>query len=166
LMKCTTACHNFGFFSYKGATTLGVTMWTCVSVCPSGLMLDLTTVSCVTACPYYSGNTTRYFLQLENRTSNPICVSKCLTGYEYDNENMCVVSCPSGYYTQTLNGHNKCVQTCSNAFGDNVTLSCVVFCPTPSIADPTKMLCVNECSTGYYFQISIANGNRSCVTKC
>jgi hypothetical protein len=81
LMKCTTTCSNFGLFSYKGATGFGTAMWTCVSACPSGLILDLTTVSCVTVCPYYSGNTTRYYFQLENRTSNPLCVSKCPTGY-------------------------------------------------------------------------------------
>lgn len=45
-------------------------------------------------------------------------------------------------------------------------MSCVVFCPFPSIADPTRNLCVNECPVGYYFQISLGNGNRSCVIKC
>lgn len=81
LMKCTSACSTFGLYNYKGAVVLGTSMWTCVSSCPSGLMLDLTTSSCVNQCPYYSGNTTRYFLLLENRATNPLCSSICTTGY-------------------------------------------------------------------------------------
>lgn len=51
-------------------------------------------------------------------------------------------------------------------FGDNVTLSCVNFCPTPSIADPTMSLCVNTCPAGYGFQIKVSDGSRVCVTTC
>lgn len=63
------------------------------------------------------------------------------------------------------NFHNQCVQKCKGSFGDNITLSCVVFCPTPSIADPTTSLCVDVCPQKYYFQIS-TNGNRTCVQTC
>jgi len=78
-----------------------------------------------------------------------------------------VTTCPDNYFTQTQSGHNKCTQVCIGAyFGDNVTDSCVNFCPTPSFADPTTHLCVDTCPTGYYTQVAISNGNRTCVTQC
>lgn len=143
-MLCTTDCTKYNLSYYKGATTNTTGMWTCVKTCPTGLILDTTIATCVTICPYYTSNTTRYFLLLENRTSNPMCGTNCTTGYEYDQQNTCVVTCPVGYYTQTVNNHNKCVQTClTGTYGDNVTMSCVNICPTPSIADPTTNLCVD-----------------------
>ncbi len=77
-----------------------------------------------------------------------------------------MITCPSGYYTQTLNSHNKCLQVCTDAFGDNITSSCVLSCPTPSFADPVTHLCVDTCSASYYPQIAISNGNRTCTSVC
>lgn len=77
-----------------------------------------------------------------------------------------MVDCPSGYFYQVVSTHNKCVQTCSQSFGDNITRDCVLSCPSPSFADPNNQLCVEECTNGYYEQIKISNGNRTCVTGC
>ena len=159
-MKCTSNCAQFSLFYYRGASALGSRMDKCVSVCPSGLIADPSTSWCVSRCP------TNWYFKLENRNSNPLCTNNCTTGYEYDNMNECVVDCPSGYFYQVVSTHNKCVQTCSNSFGDNITLDCVLFCPTPSFADPVLHLCVQECTNSQYEQISIANGNRTCVTVC
>ena len=62
---------------------------------------------------------------LENRDTSPTCTSNCPTGWEYTQLQECVVDCPNGYFKQTLGGHNKCVATCTNAFGDDTTNSCV-----------------------------------------
>jgi uncharacterized Fe-S cluster protein YjdI len=164
LMKCTTNCGQFtGYYHYDGGIALGANMSSCVLTCPMGLIKYSPTKWCVTRCP--SGTTT-YFLALENRSTDPYCTSNCTTGHEYDLANECVDTCPSGYFTQTLSLHNKCVQTCSSAFGDNITRSCVQFCPTPSFADPNTHLCADECTNGSYEQIAKANGNRTCVSVC
>lgn len=161
LMKCTSNCAQFtGYYHYDGGYALGANMSSCVTACPMGLIRHPATKWCVTQCP------TSYFLALENKTTDAYCTSNCTTGYEYDLSHECVSSCPAGYYTQTLSSHNKCVQTCTNAFGDNITSSCVLFCPTPSFADPATHLCAEECTNKTYEQISIANGNRTCVTVC
>jgi len=51
-----------------------------------------------------------------------------------------------------------------NAFAENTTKKCVNICPNFSIADPTTHICVAVCPFGYFLQISLLNGNRTCVT--
>jgi len=46
-MKCTSNCSTFGLYNYRG----GIDMWTCMPRCPSGLIADPTTSSCVSVCP-------------------------------------------------------------------------------------------------------------------
>lgn len=159
-MKCTSNCALFGLYKYDAANSNGATARYCVANCPSGLIADPSTDKCVPRCP------DNWYYVIENRDSDPKCTDNCTSGYEYDLMNECVSACPSGYFVQIINTHKKCVQTCTGAFGDNVTRACVLFCPTPSFADKTNQLCVEECTNSRYEQVAIANGNRTCETAC
>ena len=123
-MLCTTNCGTHGQYKYDGASR------TCEDVCPNGFIADPSTNKCVQKCP------TNYYLKLEDRDTNPMCATVCPTGWAYADLQTCVTDCPNGYFKQTLSGQNKCVKTCTNAFGDNSTNSCVTECPFPTYADP------------------------------
>jgi len=159
LAKCTNDCTQFGLLFYSDVPA-NSTMGSCVSICPNSLIIDPSTHWCVSICPPNS------YLKLENRSSTPTCATSCPTGFEYDFNSSCVLICPLGYFAQTLNGHNKCVDVCLGAFGDNTTRVCVNQCPNTSIADPTTHLCVAECPQSYILQVALSNGNRTCVTQC
>lgn len=78
-----------------------------------------------------------------------------------------MTECPSGYFRQTLSGHNKCVSICTNAFGDPDSGNCTTSCPFPKYADPSNRLCVDTCSASYpYMQVKVSNLNRTCETVC
>lgn len=105
IMKCTSDCAAQDQYKYAGAT------YACVDVCPAGLFKDPSTGYCKQKCP------TNYYLEIENRTTDPICTDTCVD-WEYAGLQICVEDCPSDYFKQVIGGHNKCVATCTNAYAD------------------------------------------------
>lgn len=77
------------------------------------------------------------------------------------------MTCPNGYFRQTISTVQKCVRVCVNSyFGLVSTGNCVQYCPNPFYGDPTTWRCLTACPDTYFTQLRIVDGKRFCVTGC
>jgi len=114
----------------------------CSPTCPNSFFGYLGTRSCMNRCPD----------QLFGNDISGLCVDSCPNPtYKHSTSKKCETLCFGNYrYGDSL--LNSCVNNCSEdltlkkqIYGENITSTCVYYCPSGSYAHPTVKICVSMC---------------------